>query len=107
MDAALKELEKLEKLVGNAPNKKAKSKSISDALDHVEQLLERAQQQSHAGALSPRDLQTLAQSVEAQKKSVDERQKEIYSAMSRVGKALDKARGTVASFEITSSHTCL
>lgn len=92
MEAALKELTKLEKLT-NGSSSKGKTVPILTALDDVQTALLQAKQQCQsAGYLSPDNLAALAKSVEAGKKSADERQKETYSAMSRMGKAIDKAR---------------
>lgn len=87
MDAPLKELAKLEKLA----TAKGKGPSILSALDDISQSLQRAKDQVQAGSvISPEQFVTLTQTIEAKKKEVDERQKEVYSATSRFGKALDK-----------------
>lgn len=89
MDAPLKELAKLEKLA----TAKGKGPSILSALDDISQSLQRVKDQVQAGSvISPEQLVTLTQTIEAKKKEVDERQKEVYSATSRFGKALDKVR---------------
>ena len=87
MDPLLKELTKLEKLT--AAN--GKGPSIQQSLDMLLIALESAKQSFLAGECSEDDLRKLAQLVEAKKKEVDERQKEVYNALSRFGKALDKA----------------
>lgn len=83
MEGPLKELTKLEKLSnGKAP-------SILDSLDALLCSLQAAKEAIQAGdAYQP--LQPLAQVVEMSKKEVDDRQKEVYSTLSRFGKALDK-----------------
>lgn len=86
MDVPLKELAKLEKLTAKSSSK-GKTASVSDTLDSLLQDLYQAKQQHAAGDLS---LDLLAQTIETRKKEVDERQKEIYSSVMRIGKALDK-----------------
>jgi len=86
MDAALKELAKLEKLA----NAKAPSISISSTLDNMLQTLYQAKEAMKTGDLSSEQFISLAQRIETAKKEIDDRQKEVYSATSRFGKALDK-----------------
>lgn len=87
MDAPLKELAKLEKLAAA----KGKSPSILSALDDISLSLQHARAQVQAGSvISPEQFVTLTQTMEAKKKEIDERQKEVYSATSRFGKTLDK-----------------
>lgn len=87
MDAPLKELAKLEKLATS----KGKGPSISNTLDSLLQVLQQAKEAVQAGDLSPEQFIALVHTIEAKKKEIDERQKEVYSATSRLGKALDKA----------------
>ncbi|KAJ7046729.1 hypothetical protein C8F04DRAFT_1247798 [Mycena alexandri] len=89
MDGPLKELAKLEKLTAGASGKgKA---SISNSLDALLESLREAKDAIQPGAtVSPDLLLQLSQTVDLQKKEVDERQKEVYSSISRLGKALDK-----------------
>jgi hypothetical protein len=83
MEGPLKELTKLEKLSnGKAP-------SILDSLDALLRSLQDAKEAIQAGD-TYEPLQALAQVVETRKKEVDDRQKEVYSTLSRFGKALDK-----------------
>ncbi|KAK0210699.1 CTLH/CRA C-terminal to lish motif domain-containing protein [Desarmillaria ectypa] len=89
MEAALKELTKLEKLTGDS-SAKAKSASISDSLDSLLDSLHAARQLCIEGVLSEDARINLSRTVETRKKDIDERQKEIYSSMSRLGKALEK-----------------
>ena len=86
MDAPLKELAKLEQLSSS----KGKSKSIDESLDALLQTLREAKERAQHGELDEPSCQELLLSVEAKKKDVDERQKEIYSSITRLGKALDK-----------------
>jgi len=86
MDALLKELTKLEK----ATSASGKGPSIGQSLDSLLDLLHQAKEAFLDGRGTKEDLVKLAQYVEAKKKEVDERQKEVYSVLSRLGKALDK-----------------
>jgi hypothetical protein len=91
MDATLKELEKLEKLVSDGPSTgKSKTPAIQDSLNSLLQALHVQKKRFEAGLASEAELATLARTVEARKKEIDERQKEIYNSLTRYGKALDK-----------------
>ena len=89
MEALLKELGKLEKLTENGSGK-LKSPSISDSLESLLQSLRDTKDRLEAGTETQVTLSQLASTVEQRKKEVDDRQKEIYSSLSRFGKALDK-----------------
>ena len=89
MDAALKELSKLEKLTADG---KAKSPSIDQTLDALLSALRAEQERIQSGNASPETFEGLATKVESLKKDLDDRQKEIYNSLSRYGKALDKVR---------------
>ncbi|KAJ7109324.1 CTLH/CRA C-terminal to lish motif domain-containing protein [Mycena epipterygia] len=89
MDGPLKELAKLEKLTAAASGK-GKSPSISDSLDSLLHSLREARDTIQVGPVSSDLFLQLSQTVELKKKEVDDRQKEIYSSLSRFGKALDK-----------------
>jgi hypothetical protein len=104
MDASLKELAKLEKLA----NAKDKGPSISSTLDSLLQTLHHVQAAIQTGEPSPESFIALGQAIEAKKKDIDERQKEVYSATSRFGKALDRVRGLLdLHYELTpSSNLC-
>lgn len=86
MESLLKELEKLERLTAKSPVKG----KIPDSLDSLLHSLNDSKAQLEGGASLAETLTQLLQTVEAGKKEVDERQKEIYSSLSRFGKALDK-----------------
>jgi protein SFI1 len=88
MDAALKELAKLEKLTADG---KAKSPPIDQTLDALLATLRAERERVQSGNGSPETLEGLATNVESLKKDLDDRQKEIYNSISRYGKALDKA----------------
>ncbi|KAF9451079.1 hypothetical protein P691DRAFT_724908 [Macrolepiota fuliginosa MF-IS2] len=90
MDASLKELAKLEKLA----TAKGGGPSIPNTLDSLLQNLQQARDAVEASDLSPEQFIALAQTIEAKKKEIDERQKEVYSSTSRFGKALDKRFST-------------
>jgi len=86
MDAALKELTKLEK----ATDPNGKGSSVNQSLDSLLQSLHDAKASFLAGRCSEDFLKQLAFTVDAKKKEIDDRQKEIYNILSRLGKALDK-----------------
>ncbi|KAJ3515806.1 hypothetical protein NLJ89_g1521 [Agrocybe chaxingu] len=86
MDASLKELTKLEKLTAAS----ARGPSIGESLDSLLESLREARSAFLAGNCSEECLKQLAQTVESKKKEVDERQKEVYNVLARLGKALDK-----------------
>ena len=86
MEAPLKELAKLESLteVGGKP------RSIADSLDSLLLSLQEVKTRLSEVAADEAALRDLVQAVESRKKEVDERQKEVYSSVSRLGKTLDK-----------------
>lgn len=89
MEGPLKELARLEKLTDSVSTK-GKSSSISDSLDSLLQSLLDVKDRLEAGTETEDTFGRLALTVEAKKKEVDERLKEVYSSLSRLGKALDK-----------------
>ena len=89
MDAALKELSKLERLTADG---KAKSPPIDRTLDALLATLRAEREKVQSGDASAGTFEGLAAKVESLKKDLDERQKEIYNSISRYGKALDKVR---------------
>jgi hypothetical protein len=88
MEGPLKELAKLEKLTDKG-SAKGKS-SISDSLDSLLQSLHEVKDRLEADTGTQDTFGQLAVTVEARKKEVEDKQKEIYSSLSRFGKALDK-----------------
>lgn len=86
MEGPLKELVKLEKLTAS----KGKAPSISDSLDAILSSLHDVKNQLEKGQVDQDTLQQLSRTVEAKKRDIDDRQKEVYSSVSRLGKALDK-----------------
>ncbi|TFK76496.1 hypothetical protein BDN72DRAFT_831071 [Pluteus cervinus] len=86
MDAALKELAKLEKLTSS----KGKSQTIDDSLESLLQSLHEIKEQVQAGDVHEETFQQLSQTIENKKKEVDDRQKEIHASVTRLGKTLDK-----------------
>jgi hypothetical protein len=106
MDAALKELDKLQKLTSSTSSAKSKTQSIQGSLDSLLKSLNDAKAQVEANMLvsesasaelteesdaALRDtINGLPKLVEARKKDMDDRQKEIYNVLSKVGKVLDK-----------------
>ena len=90
MDGPLKELAKLEKLASGAPAGRGKAPSIDQSLDALLESLRNAKGRFQNGTGSQATLVALAKTVEDKKREVDERQKEVYNALAKVGKALDK-----------------
>ncbi|KAH9180760.1 hypothetical protein EDB89DRAFT_2122162 [Lactarius sanguifluus] len=91
MDAALKELDKLQYLTSDSPStSKSKTPAIQDSLNSLLQTLHAQKKRLEAGIASEAELETLAKTVESRKKEIDDRQKEIYNSLARYGKALDK-----------------
>ncbi|KAI0748015.1 hypothetical protein C8Q80DRAFT_1104403 [Daedaleopsis nitida] len=90
MDGPLKELAKLEKLAAGAPAGKGKAPSIDQSLDALLDSLRNAKERFATGTGSQATLAALAKTVEDRKKEMDERQKDLYNAAAKVGKALDK-----------------
>jgi len=91
MDPLLKELTKLERLT--AAN--GKGLSFGHSLDSLLHSLQEAKDDFLAGNCTEERLKQLSQLIESKKKEVDERQKEVYSVLSRLGKALDKVRQVI------------
>ncbi|KAJ7219221.1 hypothetical protein GGX14DRAFT_541179 [Mycena pura] len=91
MDAPLKELGKLEKSTAGESGK-GNPTSTSESLDALIHSLRNAKDaiQSGTASVSPDLCVQISQTVELKKKEVEDRQKEIYSSISRLGKALDK-----------------
>ncbi|TFK42630.1 ubiquitin-protein ligase E3 [Crucibulum laeve] len=86
MEGPLKELAKLEKLTVA----KGKAPSVADSLDTLLHSLKQIRESVGVSEPIGGEFQGLVHLVDAKKKEVDERQKEVYSSMSRFGKALDK-----------------
>ncbi|KAF9464657.1 ubiquitin-protein ligase E3 [Collybia nuda] len=85
MEGPLKELTKLERLTVSSE----KALSIADSLASLLNLLQDAKQQYQDRDLDEGLLTLLSRTIEI-KKEVDDRQKEVYSSIARLGKALDK-----------------
>lgn len=83
----LKELSKLEKLTAQSSGRN-KTASISDSLDLLLASLQSAK--TNAKDINVESWNTIVQTIEAQKKEIDDRQKEIYSTTAKLGKAIDK-----------------
>lgn len=92
MDAPLKELAKLDKLTAGTSSAKGKAPSIDQSLDALLESLRNAKERFLAGTGSQATLETLVKKVEEKKKEIDDRQKEVYNALAKFGKALDKVR---------------
>lgn len=92
MDGPLKELAKLELLTDPSPSKKGKTPAIEESLDGLLKTLRDARDKIAAGTASPVTLAALPKTVDARRKDVEEKHKEVYNALARMGKALDKVR---------------
>lgn len=87
MDGPLKELGKLETLTSG----KSKGTTIQGSLDSLLKSLREAKDEIAAnGVVDPSRLRDLSQVAEGKKKEIEDKQKEVYSTMSRFGKAWDK-----------------
>ena len=89
MDASLKELTRLETLTASD----GKSPSLIDSLDSLLDSLRKAKDEFLSGNCTEEQLSQLTQTIESKKKEVEDRQKEVYSVMSRFGRTLDKVSG--------------
>lgn len=87
-DGALKELNKLCSLTSPGGKATNKSKPIDTTLDDLLATLSSYKERIAAGENV--DLKQLPAIVEKSKKDVDARQQEVYTALTRYGKALDK-----------------
>ena len=85
MEALQKELTKLEQLTEyDGTGKSAPlSESINGLVDYFQSI------KAAGGAV---DRSQVFRTIELKKKAIDDRQKEIYTSMARLGKALDKVR---------------
>lgn len=91
METLLKELDRLNKLASDEPSMgKSKTPAIQDSLNSLLQTLHVQKKRLEAGLATEAELAMLARTVEARKKEIDERQKEIYNSLARYGKTLDK-----------------
>jgi hypothetical protein len=88
-DGSLKELAKLEKLTARSSSK-GKLTFIDETLRSLIQSLHEAKASIETDGVSEDAVVQLAQTIDAQKKEVEDRQKEVYSSLSRLGKSLDK-----------------
>lgn len=94
-DAVYKELDKLDSLYGsahiNVKPSKSKTKTIPVSLDDLLATLHDAKRQLAVGAIPVAEAaQAVNKAVEVSKKDIDDRQKEVYNSLNRLGKALDK-----------------
>jgi hypothetical protein len=85
MDAPLKEVAKIEKL-----SSKERFYPAHDSLEVILSALREARSQVLARHANEHTFTHLSSLVDTKKKEIDERQKEMYSSLSRLGKALDK-----------------
>lgn len=101
MDAPLKEVAKIDKL-----SSKETFYPAHDSLEVILSALHDARSQVLAGNANQQTFTQLASLVDAKKKEIDERQKEMYSSLSRMGKSLDKA-GYPLWFQLTNIHSMI
>ena len=89
MDGPLRELGKLETLSSG----RSKGTTIQGSLDSLLKSLHEAKDEIAAkGGVDPSQLRDLSQAAEGRKKEIEDKQKEVYSSMSKFGKAWDKVR---------------
>ncbi|KAH0830525.1 E3 ubiquitin-protein ligase [Lanmaoa asiatica] len=88
MDGPMKELEKLG--ASTESSAKGKNSSVESSLDSLLQSLYEVKSRIEAGTITQDTFALLSQTIEAKKKEIDEKQKEVYNAIARLGKALDK-----------------
>ena len=91
MEAALKELAKLERLASSSSSK-GKSPSVEDSLDSFLRTLRETKESIQTGAANEATFSALSQKADSTKKDIDDRQKEIYNSLAKFGKSLDKVR---------------
>lgn len=106
MDTAIKELQKLQKLTEFEPaklkttisvlsaaslaNKSKVTTGVVDSLDGLLASLRDVKERLEAGSASEDDILAISTTIEERKKEIDDRQKEAYATLGRIGKALDK-----------------
>jgi hypothetical protein len=92
MDGILKEIGKLEQLTQwDASIAKGKAPAVSTSLDTLLNTLRAARAQLDTDpAAAGASLTALPKAVAECKKDIDQRQKEVYNAVVRIGKAMDK-----------------
>lgn len=88
MDGPIKELDKLR--ASTESSTRSKIPSVESSLDALLQSLCEVKSRITAGTVTQDTFALLSQTVESRKKEVDEKQKEVYNAIARLGKALDK-----------------
>ena len=96
-DEILKELIKLETLSkpsSSSSSSKSKSKPLGTTLTSLEDALELAEQQIKDGIDIEDVLKNLINDTEGKKTDVDNGLKDWYGGLSKVGKAIDKVRGS-------------
>ncbi|KIK93160.1 hypothetical protein PAXRUDRAFT_829243 [Paxillus rubicundulus Ve08.2h10] len=88
MDGPINELAKLRALTEGSV--KGKNPSVDTSLDSLLQSLYEVRSRIEAGTVTGDTFALLAQTVETRKKEIDDKQREVYNAIARFGKALDK-----------------
>jgi hypothetical protein len=89
MEGPLKELARLEKLTSKS-TAESKSNTAVDSLESLLQYLNDTKSAFEGGSANEDTILQVAQAVDTHKREVEDRQKEVYSSLSRLGKALDK-----------------
>ena len=107
MDAQLKELAKLEKLASNAPSAKGKTPCYQDSLDTLLHSLKEVKERLQSGTASQDTFTNLSSKVDAIRKDVDDRQKEIHGSLTRLNKAMEKVRLHVRMPAISHGLACI
>lgn len=87
---ALKELTNLDSLTSGSSVTNSKSKSLAASVDELLGSLTAFRNTISQEPSIASDFTALSRTVDARKKDIDDRQKEIYSSIVRLGKGLDK-----------------
>lgn len=97
-DAIYKEIDKLDLLLDNKrgasngkPVPKSKTKPITNSLDALLTSLNQAKAQLIAGKDIGDIASIVEKTVETSKKEIEDREKEMYNTLNKIGKAIDKA----------------
>lgn len=89
------------KIARNSAAKKSKSKapappielSLDALLLQMYDLRQKLDVDGEPGNVTDDDFKSLAKAIEERRKDIDERQKEVYASLTRMGKLLDKVMG--------------
>jgi len=108
-DAILNELDRYQTLTrfpeDDEAVAKAKSLPMSRTIDNLLRDLYELKHAAESGAISASGYHDLVTMVDAHKKELDERQKESYSSLTKLGKAIDKVGATfIDSISVSVHH---